>query len=577
MKQNELTPLMKARRRYRKTRICVGSVAAGAVLFWSFSIFFVNALVSVNNTLIMLTIMEKSPVYMIIAFLGYKGMFEIFCPVGGYLADTKFGRYRIIQVSLFIMVMALFCLGMAGFFMYYTHRGYVIAGIFYTALFVYMVGLPGFKANVLQFGLDQLFQEPAQDQNLFIHWYLWLYYISIVYINVVLDTESARIRNLSFYMLMIPMFFVTFALLASFYLFCRKQKLFLIVSKYQNPYILVYEVCKYKISRKPHLHCSALNYYENEVSSGMDLAKDTCGGPYTSEQVEDVKTFFCILKIILSLFPALFIHTAERYTSKLFLVHLNTQTSNSSAELDIYTNVSSISYLTTQIAVASKEAVFGNETVFSLTAFAVMPVFVILILPLVRDYIPGMLKRIGIGIFLSIVSIATLWAIDFVIHAGNKDAGCMFSPGSSLQDVNGSNSSGYLLTIKDSQTLAKALLVFQQMLMALSHTIFYVAVYQFICSQSPHAMKGFLLGIFFASKGVLEILASLLMLPFLLKQFDYHSFLSCGMAYYSVNALVGLAGLPVYICAARRYRFRVRDEVPLISRCSRQDYYPKER
>ena len=38
--------------------------------------------------------------------------------------------------------------------------------------------------------------------------------------------------------------------------------------------------------------CSALTYWEDDYPSGIGLSKNKCGGPFTVEEVEDVKTAF---------------------------------------------------------------------------------------------------------------------------------------------------------------------------------------------------------------------------------------------------------------------------------------------
>ena len=38
-----------------------------------------------------------------------------------------------------------------------------------------------------------------------------------------------------------------------------------------------------------------MTYWEDKIPTGMDLGKRKYGGPFNSEQVEDVKTFFHLL------------------------------------------------------------------------------------------------------------------------------------------------------------------------------------------------------------------------------------------------------------------------------------------
>ena len=81
---------------------------------------------------------------------------------------------------------------------------------------------------------------------------------------------------------------------------CKKHW-FLIDSARSNPYKLVYRVTKFARQHKVPIHRSAFTYCEDDIPSGLDLGKNKYGGPFTTEQVEDVKAFYGILKILFSL------------------------------------------------------------------------------------------------------------------------------------------------------------------------------------------------------------------------------------------------------------------------------------
>ena len=98
-------------------------------------------------------------------------------------------------------------------------------------------------------------------------------------------------------------------------------------------------------------------------------------------------------------------------------------------------------------------------------------------------------------------------------------------------------------------------LTVQLTLSALSNMLIYVAVFEFICSQSPHTMKGLLMGLLYAIKGLYQLLAALLVLPFALPSSISPS---CGFYYYLVNIVIGLVALLVYVWVARRYKYRER-------------------
>ena len=48
---------------------------------------------------------------------------------------------------------------------------------------------------------------------------------------------------------------------------------------------------KFAAKHKAPVNRSALTYWEDDIPSRLDLGKSKYGGPFTTEQVEDVKTF----------------------------------------------------------------------------------------------------------------------------------------------------------------------------------------------------------------------------------------------------------------------------------------------
>ena len=553
---SELLPLIKVRQRYSKARVCVGSKAALAVLFWSFAVTFAYILFLHKQTIATVILSQYSQVFIIIIISGYAAILQCFFPIAGYLADTKFGRYKTIHISLWILLLALLCTGIAGILYYFHGSSIVATGTIYAACLIYMIGLPGFNANVIQFGLDQLFDTPAEDQSLFIQWYVWAYYLSYVILILIIDSKILTNSHvISFTLFAVPLLIITTVLLISLYMFYRNRKWFLIITRYKNPYALVFKATKFSHLHKVPVNRSAFTYCEDEIPSGLDLGKVKYGGPFTTEQVEDVKAFYGVLKVIFSLGPVLFIHIAESHITSLLSSHVTNTTVFSEG-------------LQSNMTPLSKSSILGNGTIYSLAAFMGIPLFIFLFRPLVRDHIPGMLKCIGLGILASILSLLTSLVIDVIIHAANDNVGCLFSMQSNYTATNESTSTSYT---EHTGSLAKYLQILQQILSAISHTVFYIAVYEFICSQSPHSMKGLLLGIFYATRGLYEILGSLLMIPFALIQYEV-DFPSCGMIYYIANILIGVVALMMYICTARHYKFRVRDEVCPVRRHV-EEYY----
>ena len=59
----------------------------------------------------------------------------------------------------------------------------------------------------------------------------------------------------------------------------------------------IYFVLKFAAKHKAPLNRSALTSWEEDIPSRIDLGKSKYGGPYTTKQVEDVKTILRLLAI----------------------------------------------------------------------------------------------------------------------------------------------------------------------------------------------------------------------------------------------------------------------------------------
>ena len=84
-------------------------------------------------------------------------------------------------------------------------------------------------------------------------------------------------------------------------------------------------------------------------------------------------------------------------------------------------------------------------------------------------------------------------------------------------------------------------LTIQYSLNAIGFLFFYIAVYEFICAQSPHAMKGLVIETFFAIEGVFQLLGAVI--TYVLLAFGWnivHTFLSYGFVYYLISAIIAL-------------------------------------
>ena len=60
----------------------------------------------------------------------------------------------------------------------------------------------------------------------------------------------------------------------------------------ENPLTLIYRVLKYALKHTCPENRSVFTYWEEDIPPRIDLGKSKYGGPFTTEEVEDTKTFF---------------------------------------------------------------------------------------------------------------------------------------------------------------------------------------------------------------------------------------------------------------------------------------------
>ena len=137
---------------------------------------------------------------------------------------------------------------------------------------------------MIQFGLDQLQDASTTEITTFITWYVWTYFSN----GVFFDFTHICIKP-KYYLIgqLIVCTSITVALSSFHFL----GDLLVKESVTQNPFSQIYKVINYAIKNKHPQRRSAFTYCEDELPSRIDFGKSKYGGPFTTEQVEDVKKF----------------------------------------------------------------------------------------------------------------------------------------------------------------------------------------------------------------------------------------------------------------------------------------------
>ena len=558
----ETTPLVVKNSAVRRTgllrrlreSVLIKSKAANMILVWSAMMYLLyGSLLNPGNVFTMnvpdltFTIMIETGMYAFIA------IWLLFYPLAGYLADIRYGRYSVVIFGIGFTWTGLIVLAIVGAVIAAVVSGtldLMREGIAWTvcislavgflsalgvvALFMVLIGFSAFTANVIQFGIDQLQDLPARDSFLFIHWFLLVMYIGIAIEKLAWSSlvSSAYVFIFGCALFGLTLLFLLIALPIT--LCVSKRRWFIIDSGVGNPYREVAQVVRFARRHKIPIQRSAFTYWEDNIPTGLDLGKSKYGGPFTTEQVENVKAFFGISFILLSLGP---FFIADIAASAILPVLKNHMMAPVPWQLDLGTE---IAYF-----------MFGNGgTLYPIFIVILIPIFLKFIYPLFQKYIPSLLKRIRIGLCLITLSLICSLLVDSIGHAlpNRQNATSIFTY--------------YYFDygcVDRSLQLNPYILVIQNLLLAVAYILIYGGVFEFICAQSPHSMKGFLIGVFFAVKGLFQLIGVLgILLPFSFWQYESNR---VGLIYFLLNILISIVGVVVFVIAAKRYQYRKREEV----------------
>ena len=547
--------------RYKSTNKCISSKAVLLVLIWCFSVSLVlnSYFEGVAYSYIFFNqLLQNNELYYVCVYAA-NAVVLCFYPLAGFLADNKIGRFNtvyeatkfllLLTILTGIIVLARFL--MARFVHTSIQRQLLIALIFLMLLLT-VVTLALFNANIIQFGVDQLQDSPADHQSLYIYWNVCVNYVVVFILLTGSTITSVPVIGENLYIF--NTLVVVGPLISSIVLLCIvlivvhcKKHWFLIDSARSNPYKLVYRVTKFARQHKVPIRRSAFTYCEDDIPTGLDLGKNKYGGPFTTEQVEDVKSIYGILKILFSLGITFFLDIAS---GPLFTKFAHMQ-------------YNSFILTTVNVGYLIQDILLKKGMLSSTLVVLGVPIYICLIRPYYHCGL-NTFKRMGIGIVFFILSVTCTLVAEATIHSSsNSTATQSVYSDWIINDIN-----SYLGMSNQNRVLA---LIPQQCLSALSVLFIYPALYEFVCAQSPHSMKGLFIGLTFAVKGFFEFLSSATFLLFYLLRHSLSDYIT---VYYAVTTAVGVVGLILYVYFARRYKLRERDELCNVHRFA-EEYYSK--
>ena len=406
--------------------------------------------------------------------------FSVFCilyPLTGWFADIMIGRKKAIHLSLWscwlgvLLQIISYCIqfGLCGLLVNLAKYG-----ISSVALLLIIIGSAGLFTNIPPYGLDQLYDKSNSHSRAFIHWAVWGIYVGYSTGYIAFVSKSIYEPNL-----LITTSIVIFV--ESSFALCLHSKF---DHKFEfsetlvkNPYKMVYLVLKYAWQNKYPENRSALTYWENKIPNRINLGKYKYGGPFKEEDVEDTKTFWRIMIVILSTFGFFIAY----YHTVLGVLSYTNSFKDSTNSLNGYGSYALWSLFNELIVI-----------IVPILELGIIPLF-----PKIEYFLTNPLRGFGITYVLLSISLIIMLTIDTIGHFITQyEVGCSLSSNASQVDM---SYLYYMIPFAFSGIVGGL------------HTIF---ILEFICSQAPVNMNGMLTGMFWLVRAIYINIGAYLLMPF---------------------------------------------------------------
>ena len=333
------------------------------------SIFTIN----VSFKLLPISLSSELIIYFIVLFV----LLPVVLPVVGWMGDSLLGRYRAIVIGFFLLTVAFLTVLSAFVMLQFNWTQIPTIIMLCVSQLMALFGLGSIYTNMLPFMIDQMIGATADEIGAAVQWNFWALTIGLL-TQYLACLPIPQLQN-NWGLLYITLTFLGLSVVlitdCLFHTWFNKN------FRSSNPLKTIFQVLNYAHKTKYPERRSALTYFDEEEPSRLDYGKHKFGGPFTEEEVEDVKTILRLLPVFLSLFGAYNI-IANNLLNQNYLFQVNLiQT--------IARNLNCVAGL--------------QEMVFYGIAVLLIPVYQSIVFPLLHKRIPSLLKRIGAGVVLCLI------------------------------------------------------------------------------------------------------------------------------------------------------------------------------
>ena len=472
-------------------------------------------------------------------------------PIVGILSDVCFGRYKTIRYSLWVLWLSL----LAGnvFLIVKQHAAvesevtqWIVECLIGGSVVASMCGV---MVNTIQFGIDQLTDASSSDICSYISWYVWILALASN-LDAVTQYCFCDPYNQVIGFFILPLLGTVMIISDLFF-----NKWLVKEPVVRNPFKIIFQVLRYAMKNKyPNLR-SAFTYWEDKPYSRIDLGKAKYGGPFTTEQVEDVKTFFRVMGITVVYSPlagvAFFMYGTYS--------NVNVFDYNRDSTLERCNSAMGVQYMLH----CYKAAIIQHLPDITTSIF--VPILEFILYPMfVRcRYFSNLkiLNKMLLGILMLLLYemsfLVEKVAIAFTSNEGNST--CFL-----YDRANGINNEQLWSDYTK--------FMFQQPLFGIAIYVLLTSGAEFVCAQSPYSMKGLLIGIFFValafsvglSTGILNIIQKYAIPD-----------RKCGIWLHTAITVALIVTTLIHLITIKCYKFRTRDEILDNEHMFAENYFDK--
>ena len=431
-------------------------------------------------------------------------------PISSLLAEVAIGRYKLISYSLKLMWLL-----------------YIVSAVisvweespvtlYFFQLFLTLpqfLLLGAFLTSAVPLGIDQIVSGTNTNISAFIQWLSWAFYsgfaISDITGSVLYScTDSLKHVQVNRIVSLLPVLLLSVGLILDF---CFHHKL-VKEPVTVNPVSLIFNMLKYAAKHKYPVQRSAFTYCENEHPTRLDYGKSKYGGPFTTEQVEDVKTFWRVLVVLLVISISAVSLAAQGESEPASWVSLQPKT-------DCIHTHSQTTFET-----------FPNLMIL-------IPLYELLIYPCLRNRGPSILQSAGIGAAALIVS-SVYGIITETAISNNTTKECMLP-----------------------QNASDAVYIPFNLIVDFTTIVLPKSSIVFVCAQAPYNVRGFLIGLFFTLITFFTAIGTLVNFTWSSNWFDILDTSTCGIWFYLTTLVLAVVSSALLGLVIRWYKARERDEI----------------